>query len=125
MELHLQKYRYADNEYLVYDCNREPYIVENEEVRVMCSANFGIDVKSMLVGPVVLKGKITMLTYHSDGTLTETDEDAVYVFNKYLSDAGYIKKYKRSEARNVSRIFLYDHFILDNNIRYQEKEVAI
>lgn len=122
MELHLQKYRYAHNEYLVYDCNREPFIVENEEVRVMCSANFGIDVKNMLVGPVIHKGKLAVLTYNPDGTLSEADEDTVYVFNRYLSDAGYIRKYRQSDASRVSRIYLYDHFIEDNHIQCNGKE---
>ena len=85
MELHLQKYRYAHNEYLVYDCNREPFIVENEEVRVMCSANFGIDVKNMLVGPVIHKGKLAVLTYNPDGTLSEADE-CIIPYSKVLGE---------------------------------------
>lgn len=125
MELHLQKYRYAHNEYLVYDCSREPFIVENEEVRIMCSANFGIDVKNMLVGPIVHKDELTMLLYHPDGTVGEADEDSVYVFNRYLSDAGYIKKYQKSEAVQVSRIYLYDHFIMDNGIKLIEEKDAL
>lgn len=125
MELHLSKYRYAHEEYLVYDCNKEPFIIENEEVRLMCSANFGIAVKNMLIGPVMEKGKLSVLVYHTDGTMEEAGEAARYVFNQYLSDAGYINRLKESKAHQVSRIYLYDHFIEDNHIRYLKKKAAI
>lgn len=124
MELHLQKYRYNHNEYLIYDCNKEQYLVKNKEVRVMCSANFGIDVKNVLVVPVMEKGKIEVLTYNPDGTIGEADEATDFVFRKYLSDAGYTQDSITVNANRVSKIYLYDHFIMDNHIKCLAKQEA-
>lgn len=124
MELLLHKYEYKHHEYLICDCNKSIYAIGKEEIRVMCSSNFGINITSLLIGPVMENGELTLYSYQADGILGIVDEREKQVFTQYLSDTGYLTadNYDQEETpKLLSKIYLYDHFLEENNFSLCEK----
>ena len=119
MELELQKYECRNEDYLIYDCNRNRYEFGAREARVMCSLNIGISVRKVLVGPLRQNTGMTFLIYNPDGTLSVPQRDDVNVFEKYLDDAGYERVAHTDdgkEVRKVCKIAFFENFVEKYNL---------
>ena len=128
VELELQKYECHNDEYLIYDCNRNHYEFGAREARVMCSLSVGLCARKVLVGPIMnseRKGDMSMQIYNPDGTLAQPQTEDVKVFSKYLEDAGYDRTLRsdtgicsaQEEIHKVCKMAFFENFIEKYNLK--------
>lgn len=125
MRFEVQKYECRNQEYLIYDCNKNEYEFGAREARVMCSQNIGVTTAKILVGPIIQKNDMTLSIYNPDGTCSEPQLDDMKVFAKYLEDAGYDRTpYSDSglscdseEIRKISKMAFFENFIEKYNLK--------
>ncbi len=92
MNITFDKYHGLGNDYLVYDCNKNPAVLKKEHIRLICNRNFGIGSDGILTGPILEDGKIKVRIFNPDGSEAEKSGNGVRIFSKYLKDAGYISE---------------------------------
>ena len=127
MRLELQKYECQNEEYLIYDCNRNGFEFGAREARVMCSVGAGLCTKRVIVGPIMDKshGTMTVVIYNPDGTVCEPQTNDIKVFSKYLADAGYDRTPRSSsgacsdeeEIHKVYKMEFFENFIEKYNLK--------
>ncbi|HEX3022765.1 MAG TPA: diaminopimelate epimerase [Lachnospiraceae bacterium] len=88
----LEKYHGLGNDYLVYDCNKNDILLNEDQVRLICHRNFGVGSDGILVGPIFQDDKIGVRILNPDGSEAEKSGNGVRIFSKYLKDAGYMKE---------------------------------
>lgn len=112
MELTLGMYHSFGNDYLVYDCLKNDYELKPEDIRNICHRQFGAGSDGILVGPVQMFGKMGVKIYNPDGSEAAISGNGLFIFAKYLKDAGYVVKKEfvlQTQSRQVS-------------VRYQNEE---
>lgn len=92
MELTLGMYHSFGNDYLVYDCMKHNYELKPEDIRRICDRKFGVGADGVLVGPVQIYGKMGVKIYNPDGSEAAISGNGLFIFAKYMKDAGYIVK---------------------------------
>lgn len=125
MELELQKYEYHNQEYLVYDCNRNHYKFGAREARVMCSQSVGLTIQKIIVGPIIQENaEMSLLLYNPDGTRAEPQAEDILVFSKYLEEAGYERTPRSSsgqispeDVRRVCKMAFFEKFVEKYNLK--------
>lgn len=90
MKISFQKYHGLGNDYLVYDCNKNPVILTKENIKIICDRNFGLGSDGILVGPFIEGNKISVKIFNPDGGEAEKSGNGVRIFSKYLHDSGYV-----------------------------------
>lgn len=127
MVLELFKYECHNNEYLIYDSNKNEFEFGGREARVMCSLEVGLMTKKILVIPQTADADIKVLLYNPDGTPAQSQKEDVEVFSKYLEDAGYEKVCRFNDIcadKNVHKICkmaFFDNFISKYNLIRKEE----
>lgn len=91
MGLYFTKYHGLGNDYLVYDCQKQNYILNSKEIRKICHRNYGLGSDGILIGPIFDKNKISVRILNPDGSEAEKSGNGVRIFSRYLKDAGYMK----------------------------------
>lgn len=125
MRFEVQKYECHNQEYLIYDCNKNEYEFGAREARVMCSQSVGVTTTKILVGPIMQKNDMTLSIYNPDGTCSEPQLDDMKVFAKYLEDAGYDRtphsdsglSCDSEEIRKISKMAFFENFIEKYNLK--------
>ena len=125
MEFEVQKYQCRNQEYLIYDCNKNSYEFGAREARVMCSQSIGVTTAKIIVGPIMQKDEMTLSIYNPDGTFSEPQLDDIKVFVKYLEDAGYDRTPRSDsglscdseEIRKISKMAFFENFIEKYNLK--------
>lgn len=92
MELTLGMYQSFGNDYLVYDCTKYSYELKPEDIRRICDRKFGVGADGILVGPVQIYGRVGVRIYNPDGSEAALSGNGLFIFAKYMKDAGYIVK---------------------------------
>lgn len=123
MVLELYKYECQNNEYLIYDSNKNEFEFGGREARVMCSLEVGLMTKKFLVIPPV-QNQMTVKMYNPDGTQAQPQLEDMKVFARYLEDAGYERtprsncgRISDEEVKKVSKMAFFDNFILKYNLK--------
>ena len=122
--LEVFKYECQNNEYMIYDSNKNEFEFGEREVRVMCSLEVGLMTKKILVIPVRNENDLTVEMYNPDGTLADPQLDDMKVFAKYLDDAGYHRTLRSNcgrcsdeEVKMITKMAFFDSFILKYNLK--------
>ena len=105
MELTLGMYHSFGNDYLIYDCLKNEYELKPEDIRNICNRQFGAGSDGILVGPVQMFGKMGVRIFNPDGSEAAISGNGLFIFAKYLKDAGYINKKEfvlQTQSRTVS-----------------------
>ena len=102
MELTLGMYQSFGNDYLIYDCMKNEYELKPEDIRNICNRQFGAGSDGILVGPMQIYGKMGMKIYNPDGSEAAISGNGIFIFAKYLKDAGYVMK-KEFTLQTTSR----------------------
>ncbi len=105
MELTLGMYHSFGNDYLVYDCLKNEYELKPEDIRSICNRQFGAGADGVLAGPVQMFGKMGVRIFNPDGSEAAISGNGLFIFAKYLKDAGYINKKEyvlQTRSRTVS-----------------------
>ena len=90
--MELEKYHGLGNAYLVYDPQKNEMALNQERIRLICDANFGVGSDGILFGPLLDHEKIAVRIYNPDGSEAEKSGNGVRIFAKYLRDAAYVDK---------------------------------
>ncbi|MDR2138851.1 MAG: diaminopimelate epimerase [Tannerella sp.] len=91
MKISVEKYHGLGNDYLVYDPQKNPAILNEERIRHICDRNFGCGSDGILYGPLMENGTVRVKIYNPDGSEAEKSGNGVRIFSKYLKDCGYVK----------------------------------
>jgi diaminopimelate epimerase len=91
MELSFSKYHGLGNDYLVYDPQKNTYVLTDADVRKICHRNYGLGSDGILVGPIWKGNDISVRILNPDGGEAEKSGNGVRIFSRYLKDAGYVK----------------------------------
>lgn len=102
MELTLGMYQSFGNDYLIYDCMKNEYELKPEDIRKICNRKFGAGSDGILVGPMQIYGKMGVKIYNPDGSEAAISGNGIFIFAKYLKDAGYVMK-KEFTLQTASR----------------------
>lgn len=86
----LEKYHGLGNDYYVYDCQKNDYLLSQSQIRLLCDRHFGLGSDGILVGPIFQDGMIGLRIMNPDGSEAEKSGNGVRIFAKYLKDAGYV-----------------------------------
>lgn len=128
MVLELFKYECQNNEYLIYDSNKNEFEFGGREARVMCSLEVGLMTKKFLVIPQTTGVDFTVIPYNPDGTQAQPQLEDVKVLSKYLEDAGYDRMRRSSSGRcadervhKICKMAFFDNFILKYNLTRKEE----
>lgn len=123
MVLELFKYECQNNEYLIYDSNKNEFEFGGREARVMCSLEVGLMTKKFLVIPPITN-HMTVEMYNPDGTQAQPQLEDMKVFARYLEDAGYERTLRSNcgrscdeEVKKVSKMAFFDNFIMKYNLK--------
>ena len=92
MNITVEKYHGLGNDYLIYDPAKNPVVLNEERVRLICNRNFGVGADGILEGPLFQEGGINVRIWNPDGSLAEKSGNGIRIFAKYLKDAGYVEK---------------------------------
>lgn len=90
-ELVFHKYHGMEDDYLVYDINKNAEDLDGSVIRKIHNRNFGVGLDCILVGPFMDNGDISMKIYNPDGEEVKEGRKRASIFSKYLKDAGYVK----------------------------------
>lgn len=88
----LRKYHGLGNDYLVYDPNRNDYLLHERQVEVLCRRNIGVGADGILYGPFFYGDEMSVRIFNPDGSEAEKSGNGIRIFSKYLRDTGYIKE---------------------------------
>lgn len=88
----LRKYHGLGNDYLVYDPNRNDYLLHERQVEVLCRRNIGVGADGILYGPFFNGDEMSVRIFNPDGSEAEKSGNGIRIFSKYLRDTGYIKE---------------------------------
>ena len=133
------KYHGSGSDYLVYDCTENKNTLSPENIRMICSTNFGLGSDGIMVGPVMKEDGIHVQIFNPDGSEAENNGSSISVFAGYLRDAGYVAEKEKSlvlhtpagpvyisgssengsditAVRSVGKMILTDEFIRNNQI---------
>lgn len=102
MGLTLGMYQSFGNDYLVYDCMKNEYELKPEDICRICRRRFGAGSDGILVGPGQIYGKRGVKIYNPDGSEAAISGNGIFIFAKYLKDAGYVMK-KEVTIQTASR----------------------
>lgn len=92
MKVVLERYHGLENDYVVFDPNKNELKLTSENVRMICDRNAGLGSDGVLEGPVMKEEGMYVKIWNPDGSESETSGNGVRIFAKYLKDAGYIQK---------------------------------
>ena len=87
-----QKYHGLGNDYLVYDCEENSCVLSPENIRMICSTNFGLGSDGIMIGPIWKDNGIYVQVFNPDGSEAENGGNGLCIFAKYLKDKGYIHR---------------------------------
>lgn len=88
----LYKYHGLGNDYLVLDPNRDPILLQERKIELLCRRNIGAGADGILYGPFFEDGKIKVNIYNPDGSTAWHSGNGIRIFAKYLQDTGYVKE---------------------------------
>ena len=88
----LRKYHGLGNDYLVYDPNRNDYLLQERQVETLCRRNIGVGADGILYGPFFNGDEMSVRIFNPDGSEAEKSGNGIRIFSKYLRDTGYIKE---------------------------------
>ena len=91
-ELVFEKYHGLGNDYLVYDCIKNNFVLTEGIIKRICDRNFGLGSDGILVGPIYKDNTIGVRIFNPDGSIAEKSGNGVRIFSKFLKDKGYIKE---------------------------------
>lgn len=92
MKVVLERYHGLENDYVVFNPNKNELKLTSENVRMICDRNAGLGSDGVLEGPVMKEEGMYVKIWNPDGSESETSGNGVRIFAKYLKDAGYIQK---------------------------------
>ena len=113
MDTILMKYRSLENEYLIYDTNKNKAAINAHAVRTICSQNCGLRTSGIVAGPFLNSdGGMEMKMFAPDGEEKEPDQEAKSAGLCYLQDAGYLngQHEQKAAAKAVGKVFLSEAF---------------
>ena len=90
-EITLRKYHGLGNDYLVYDPIRNEALLQERQIRQLCSRNIGVGADGILYGPVLEDDEIKVRIFNPDGSEAEKSGNGIRIFSRYLKDAGYVE----------------------------------
>lgn len=88
----LRKYHGLGNDYLIYDPNRNDYLLQERHVETLCRRNIGVGADGILYGPFFDEKGISVRIFNPDGSEAEKSGNGIRIFSKYLRDSGYVKE---------------------------------
>lgn len=89
-EITLRKYHGLGNDYLVYDPIRNDALLQERQIRQLCSRNIGVGADGILYGPILEDNEIKVRIFNPDGSEAEKSGNGIRIFSRYLKDAGYV-----------------------------------
>ncbi|MDO5344328.1 MAG: hypothetical protein Q4E91_01080 [Lachnospiraceae bacterium] len=129
------KYHGLGSDYLVYDTGRNDVMLDEKAVRTVCARNCGLGVAGILAGTLLDGRRVEMKLFRPDGSILEAGADEMYIFSRYLKDAGYLEERKlffhtaegelmedteglsgEPEAAPVGKLYLSEEFIARNHL---------
>lgn len=90
-EITLRKYHGLGNDYLVYDPIRNDALLQERQIRLLCSRNIGVGADGVLYGPILEDNEIKVRIFNPDGSEAEKSGNGIRIFSRYLKDAGYVE----------------------------------
>jgi diaminopimelate epimerase len=91
MPVLLKKYRILENEYLVYDPQRNDVVLDKAQIQLLCDRHNGLGADGFIIGPSFKGKKINIKMYNADGRVVRKNEQMLEVFSKYIVDEAYMK----------------------------------
>lgn len=91
MPILLKKYRILENEYLVYDSQRNDVVLDKAQIQLLCDRYNGLGADGFIIGPIFNGKKINVEMYNADGSVVRKNEQMLEVFTKYIVDEAYMK----------------------------------
>jgi len=91
MPVLLKKYRILENEYLVYDPQRNDVVLDKAQIQLLCDRHNGLGADGFIIGPVFNGKKINIEMYNADGSVVRKNEQMLGAFSKYIMDEAYMK----------------------------------
>lgn len=92
MKIVLEKYHGLENDYFVFDPDKNELKLTEENVRLICNRNAGLGSDGILEGPIQREEGTFVKVWNPDGSEAEKSGTGVRIFAKYLKDAGYVQK---------------------------------
>ncbi len=90
-EITLRKYHGLGNDYLIYDTKRNDFLLQERQIKQLCSRNIGVGADGILYGPFFEDNEIKVRIFNPDGSEAEKSGNGIRIFSKYLKDAGYVQ----------------------------------
>lgn len=90
-EITLRKYHGLGNDYLIYDPNRNDFLLQERQIEALCRRNLGVGADGILYGPFFDGEEIRVRIFNPDGSEAEKSGNGIRIFSRYLKDAGYVK----------------------------------
>ena len=89
MSITIHRYHGLENDYLVYDNNRNPMSLTRDMVMKLCDRHKGIGADGILEGPFVEGDRIRLRIWNPDGSIEANSGNGVRIFARYLKDMEY------------------------------------
>lgn len=87
-----EKYHTLGNDYIVIDPQKTKFLLNEDNIKLVCDRNRGIGSDGLVYGPIMENGRISLRLFNSDGSETDISGNGLCIFAKYLIDLKYIKK---------------------------------
>ena len=86
------KYHGLGNDYLVIDPHKIDFqfILNEENIKLICHRNYGIGSDGVLYGPIIDEGRISFKIFNPDGSEAEKSGNGIRIFALYVLDQAYI-----------------------------------
>ena len=91
MPVLLKKYRILENEYLVYDPQRNDVVLDKAQIQLLCDRHNGLGADGFIIGPIFNGKKMNVEMYNGDGSVVRKNQQMLEVFSKYILDEAYMK----------------------------------
>ena len=91
MPVLLKKYRILENEYLVYDPQRNDVVLDKAQIQLLCDRHNGLGADGFIIGPIFNGKKMSVEMYNGDGSVVRKNQQMLEVFSKYIVDEAYMK----------------------------------
>jgi len=91
MPVLLKKYRIIENEYLVYDPQRNDVVLDKAQIQLLCDRHNGLGADGFIIGPIFNGKKMSVEMYNGDGSVVRKNQQMLEVFSKYILDEAYMK----------------------------------
>ncbi len=112
--MHYYKYHGLGNDYIVIDPSQVKILPDKNNIRLICSRNYGIGSDGILYGPLFENGSIVLKIFNPDGSEAEKSGNGVRIFSRFLYEKGYVEKRNFSFLTKGGKVEIE---IMDENAR--------